>query len=218
MSVTGKALWYIESHLGEELSLDTIAGAVGVSRFHLSRAFAVSIGCSLAGYIRARRLSQAARLLADGAPDILAVAIDSGYGSHEAFTRAFHQYFGLPPEQLRAQAHLKQIALQEPLRMDKALTTTLAPPRIVKAEAMLIFGLSEHYGQSKAGIPSQWSRFVPHLGHISGQIGSLSYGVISNSDESGACDYLCGVAVKEFSGAPARVHASTNPCTNLRGI
>ena len=39
--------------------------------------------------------------------------------------------------------------------MDKTLTTTLAPPRIVKGDAMLIFGLSEHYGQSKAGIPSQ---------------------------------------------------------------
>ena len=93
VSVTGKALWYIESHLGEELSLDTIACAVGVSRFHLSRAFAVSIGCSLTSYVRARRLSQAARMLADGAPDIFALAIDSGYGSHEAFTRAFHQYF-----------------------------------------------------------------------------------------------------------------------------
>ena len=67
VSVTGKALWYIESHLGEELSLDTIACAVSVSRFHLSRAFAVSIGCSLAGYVRARRLSQAVRLLAEDA-------------------------------------------------------------------------------------------------------------------------------------------------------
>ena len=73
--------------------------------------------------------------------------------------------------------------------MDKTLNTTLAPPRIEKRDAMLIFGLSEHYGQSKAGIPSQWSKFVPHLGHIPGQIGSASYGVISNADESGACDY-----------------------------
>jgi len=204
VSVTGKALWYIESHLGEELSLDTIACAVGVSRFHLSRAFAVSIGCSLAGYVRARRLSQAALLLAGGAPEILAVAVDSGYSSHEAFTRAFRQYFG-PPEQLRAQAHLKQIALQEPLRMDKTVTTTLASPHIEKRDAMLIFGLSEHYGQSKAGIPSQWSRFVPHLGHIFGQICSVSYGVISNYDESGACDYLCGVAVKEFPAQPSEL-------------
>ena len=82
------------------------------------------------------------------------------------------------------------------------MTTALAPPRIEKKGAMLIFGLSEHYGQSKAGIPSQWSKFVSHLGHISGQIGSVSYGVISNFDESGACDYLCGVAVKEFPAQP----------------
>ncbi len=83
---------------------------------------------------------------------------------------------------------------------------------------MLIFGLSEHYGQSKAGIPSQWSKFVPHLGHISGQIGSVSYGVISNSDESGACDYLCGVAVNEFPAQPPEFHALTNPRANLRSI
>jgi len=203
VSVSSKALWYIESHLGEELSLDAIACAVGVSRFHLSRAFAISMGCSLAGYVRARRLSQAAKTLADGAPDILAVAIDSGYGSHEAFTRAFRQRFGLPPEQLRAEARLNEIVLQEPLRMDKTTTHSLASPRITKAEAMLAFGLSEHYGQSKAGIPSQWSRFLPYFGHISGQIGNVAYGVITNCDDAGGCDYLCGVAVNEFPSQPA---------------
>jgi len=102
--------------------------------------------------------------------------------------------------------------------MDKTLTTTLAPPRIVKGDAMLIFGLSEHYGQSKAGIPSQWSRFVPHLGHIFGQICSVSYGVISNYDESGACDYLCGVAVKEFPAQPSEFTRLRIPPANIRGI
>jgi AraC family transcriptional regulator len=201
VSVSSKALWYIESHLGEELSLDTIACAVGVSRFHLSRAFAVSIGCSLAGYVRARRLSLAARTLAEGAPDILAVAIDSGYGSHEAFTRAFRRHFGLPPEQLRAQAHVEEITLQEPIRMNKTITS-LASPRIAKGEPMLIFGLGERYGQSKAGIPSQWSHFLPYFGQIPGQIDDIAYGVISNCDEADGCDYLCGVAVNEFLPQP----------------
>ena len=57
MSVSAKAVCYIESHLNEELSLEAIAGVVGVSRFHLSRVFAVSTGSSLAGYVRARRLA-----------------------------------------------------------------------------------------------------------------------------------------------------------------
>src|SRR5881628_2268772 len=56
VSVSTKALWYIESHLSGELSLEAIAGVVGVSRFHLSRVFAVSTGSSLAGYVRARCL------------------------------------------------------------------------------------------------------------------------------------------------------------------
>ena len=98
MSVTSKALWYIESHLTGDLSLEAIAGIIGVSRFHLSRAFGVSTGCPLAVYVRTRRLSEAAKTLARGAPDILAIALDSGYGSHEAFTRAFRQQIGLTPD------------------------------------------------------------------------------------------------------------------------
>jgi AraC family transcriptional regulator len=202
VSVSIKALWYIESHLSGELSLEVIAGAVQVSRFHLCRAFAVSTGSSLAGYVRGRRLSEAARALAEGAPDILAVALDSGYGSHEAFTRAFRQQFGLPPEQLRAQAHLKAITLQEPLRMDQTITTSLASPRIVQGDTLLIFGLGQHYSQSNAGIPSQWNKFLPHFGHIAGQIGSVAYGVICNWDEAGNWDYICGVEVSEFPAHP----------------
>jgi AraC family transcriptional regulator len=202
VSVSTKALWYIESHLSGELSLEAIAGVAGVSRFHLSRAFAVSTGSSLAGYVRARRLSEAAKALAQGAPDILSVALDSGYGSHEAFTRAFRQHFGLPPEQLRAQAHLEQITLQEPLRMDKTTTISLASPRIVKGEALLIFGLGQHHSQSNAGMPAQWNKFLPYFGQIAGQIGNVAYGVICNCDEASNCDYICGVAVNEFPSHP----------------
>ena len=89
VSVTPKALWYIESHLSSEISLEAVAEAAGVSRFHLSRTFAASTGSSLAGYSRARRLSEAAKALVKGTPDILSVALDAGYSSHEAFTRAF---------------------------------------------------------------------------------------------------------------------------------
>jgi len=203
VSVTDQAVWYIESHLGEGLSLETIAGAVGVSRFHLSRAFPVSTGNSVAGYVRARRLTEAAKLLARGAPDILAVALEAGYGSHEAFTRAFKQQFGMTPEQARTQAGLANISLQEPIRMNKISQTRLPAPRLVKSEALMIFGLGQHcQGMGDAAIPSQWSAFIPHLGTIRGQIGNTAYGVICHSDEEGHYDYICGVAVDEFPSQP----------------
>src|SRR5437879_9210831 len=118
MNPAQKALWYIEGHLDDALTLDKIAGIGGVSRFHMVRAFAAATGLSVMRYVRARRLSEAARALANGAPDILTLALDADYGSHEAFTRAFRDHFGLTPEAVRAATRLDSLKLQEPITMD----------------------------------------------------------------------------------------------------
>src|ERR1043165_8049368 len=118
MNPAQKALWYIESHLAKPLTLDEVAAIAGVSRFHVIRAFAAATGLSVMRYVRARRLSEAARALADGAPDILSVALDAEYGSHEAFTRAFREHFGVTPETIRGSARLADLQLQEPIIMD----------------------------------------------------------------------------------------------------
>jgi AraC family transcriptional regulator len=162
-----KALWYIESHLGDDLSLELIARDVGVSRYHLSRTFSTGTSCGLALYVRARRLSEAAKALLNGAPDILSVLLDTGHGSHEAFTRAFKQHFGITPDQARAQRQTIDLKLLEPIRMQTATTTHIAPVRTAERDAILIFGLSQHYTpQRMGGIPAQWDRFLPHFGHI----------------------------------------------------
>ena len=98
MALIEKVLWLIESRLDREASLGEIADDAGVSRFHLSRAFGAVTGRSVMTYLRARRLTEAARRLASGVPDILSVALEAGYASHEAFTRAFRDQFGLTPE------------------------------------------------------------------------------------------------------------------------
>src|SRR5688500_2811512 len=103
MNPVNKALWYIESHFTSDITLDDIATVTGVSRFYLTRAFAVATGHSMMHYVRGRRLTEAARALAQGAPDILTVAVETGYGSHEAFTRAFRDRFGVTPETVRAE-------------------------------------------------------------------------------------------------------------------
>jgi AraC family transcriptional regulator len=203
MSVTARALWYIESHLGGNLTLESIAQHVGVSRYHLSRAFSTATGCGLALYVRGRRLSLTAKALLDGAPGILSVALNAGYGSHEAFTRAFRQHFGLTPEQARAQRPTINLNFLEPIRMQTAATTRISPARIAERDAMLIFGLSQHYTpQSMSGIPSQWQRFLPHFGHIPTQLEKSAYGVIYNAHEAGNFDYICGAEVSEFPSHP----------------
>lgn len=203
MSPVGKALWFIESHFARELTLDDIARCGCVSRYHLSRAFEAATGRPVMRYVRARRLTEAARRLANGAPDILAVAVDAGYGSHEAFTRAFREQFGLTPEALRAQGRLDNIAIVEPIKMDESILTNLPPPRFEDGEPLLIAGLSERYNcEASMGIPSQWQRFNEYFGKVPGQIGRIAYGVCHNTDDAGNFDYLCGVEVSDFSSVP----------------
>jgi AraC family transcriptional regulator len=43
---------------------------------------------------------------AAAAPDLLDLALEAGYNSHEAFTRVFRDQFGFTPESIRAQGHV----------------------------------------------------------------------------------------------------------------
>jgi AraC family transcriptional regulator len=204
MNPVGKALWYIESHFSaEELSLEEIADIGGVSRYHMTRAFGAATGHSVMRYVRGRRLTEAARALASGAPDILAVAVESGYGSHEAFTRAFRDQFGATPEEVRAQRRIDQLNLVEPIKMDETPNSNLAPPRFVDGKLLLIAGIGDRYDcDSSASIPAHWQRFLPHFGRVPGQVGKVAYGVCCNGDEAGNFDYIAGVEVTDFSRLP----------------
>ncbi|TPI82614.1 AraC family transcriptional regulator [Mesorhizobium sp. B2-8-9] len=207
MNPTEKALWFVESHLPDAISLNEIAASSGVSRFHVTRAFGAATGRSVMGYMRARRLSEAARKLAGGARDILSVALDTGYGSHEAFTRAFREQFGTTPELVRAQGSAENLDLVEPILMDSSLLTTLEPPRFETSRPFLVAGLGERYScETSAGIPMQWQRFGPYIGNIPGEIGDVAYGVCVNGDDAGNFDYVVGVEVTDFSDLPKDFH------------
>ena len=124
------ALRFIEGHLARDVRLDDVAAAAGVSRFQLSRMFATATGIPVMHYVRGRRLTEAARSLACGATDILAVALDSGYASHEAFTRAFCSRFGVTPERLRARGSLDGLKLTQALITGELRVVDVPPPRI----------------------------------------------------------------------------------------
>jgi AraC family transcriptional regulator len=89
-----------------------------------------------------------------------------------------------------------------PTRISNPSRTSLASPTVVRSDALLIFGLSERHEGSNAKIPSQWDRFMPHLGHIANQIGRETFGVICNTDDANTMDYVCGVRVSEFPREP----------------
>jgi AraC family transcriptional regulator len=196
--VIEKALWFIEHYYGREISLDDMAEHAGVSRYHLSRSFPLAVGLSISAYLRGRRLTEAAKALADGAPDILAVALDATYSSHEAFTRAFREQFGLTPEQVRARGTLDGLQLIEAVRFDERAFIELAPPRIIEGRPLTIAGLAERHRNDKPEeVPAQWQRLAPFIEHIPHATGPrCAYGVVIDLFFGGdSFQYLNGVEV-----------------------
>ncbi|SFZ83399.1 AraC family transcriptional regulator [Devosia enhydra] len=207
MSAIAKIIWYIESHFRRDVSLEAMAETIGLSRFYLSRIFPLATGLTISAYVRGRRLSAAARELAAGAPDILTVALDAGYGSHEAFTRAFRDQFGITPDALRRMGTLDTIPLMEPLAMEARLTGTPLAPRIETHPAMTLAALRERQSMSGgAGIPEQWQRFSRWLGHLDGEIGGATFGIVGEMyADCDDFDYYCAVAVRPGTDLPAEL-------------
>ena len=90
-------LIYIQTHLDSDLSLETTAGRVGLSPFYFHRLFQQFTGETLKKYTQRLRLERAAFELKIRDASILDVALSTGYGSHETFSRAFKRQFGLTP-------------------------------------------------------------------------------------------------------------------------
>ena len=97
-----RVIAHIHAHLDDPLPLDTLAGIACLSPFHFHRVFTGMMGETLQGLVRRLRLERAAHQLRERhAVGILHVALDAGYDSHEAFTRAFSRAFTVNPSRFR---------------------------------------------------------------------------------------------------------------------
>jgi AraC-like DNA-binding protein len=92
---------YVESHLGEELTLHTLAGIACLSPHHLSRSFHRAAGLGLHRYVVQRRIERAKHLVLESELSMAEIAWRVGFGSQAAFTKRFHQEVGQSPARLR---------------------------------------------------------------------------------------------------------------------
>jgi AraC family transcriptional regulator len=213
MSLTNKTLWIIERNLNRDLTLGNIAEAAGVSRYHLAHAFGTATGRSVMDYARGRRLSEAARALAAGAPDILAVALEAGYASHEAFSRAFRAQFAITPEELRRKASVDGLALVDAMRLPTQTQASLEEPEILTEGPLLFIGLPQRVDFASAPrlVPAVWQRFMPHYDSIPDKANPIPVGVTTNLDDDGNFDYVAAVEVKRFGDVRAPLVKLTVP-------
>ena len=93
-------LSYINEHLTEELTVDTLAANVYLSRYYFMRLFKNQTGSTVHAYIRQKRLLYAARLIREGKP-VGSAAAESGFADYSVFNRAFRECFGIKPSELK---------------------------------------------------------------------------------------------------------------------
>jgi AraC family transcriptional regulator len=93
---------YIDRHLDQNLSTETLSQAAYLSPFHFHRQFAAVFGVNLGAYLKAIRFKQAAHLLAYRSDiSITEISLRLSYESSEAFSRAFKQSCQQTPSAFR---------------------------------------------------------------------------------------------------------------------
>lgn len=204
MSLVGKALWLIETNLAEPATLNGIADQLAVTPYHLARAFAEATGQPLMRYVWRRRLTLAAQALAYGRESILTIALDAGYASPEAFTRAFRAEFGLTPSALRRSGAVETLTLTPPQQPRTAMTNLLTTPKIETMPRRRFAGPQRRYDmQTRAAIPAQWAAYNADGTRVPGATPGDYYGLVhSFSEETGTFDYICGQEVPAHATLP----------------
>ena len=92
---------YIDDHLAEDISLESVAGVVGLSPEYLSRLFKQEVGMNYVEYLVMRRVEQAKTYLRDPTLKIYEVSHAVGYRNEKYFARVFRNMTGISPTEYR---------------------------------------------------------------------------------------------------------------------
>lgn len=112
---------HIDTHLGEDLSLEELSAVAGFSPYHFHRIFAAMVGETLFGFIGRLRLERSQGLLCgDSNRPVTDIALACGFSSPAAFSRAFAARYGVSPTQWRRQ-RLKSNMGKEDRSLNQAL-------------------------------------------------------------------------------------------------
>ena len=99
--VIEQTIVWIKSNIHDDLKISNVASKTGYSKWHLQRMFKAKTGESLGNYIRIEKLYHAARDLKINQGQILTVAVNYGFDSHQTFSRAFKKNLHCKPSECR---------------------------------------------------------------------------------------------------------------------
>jgi len=211
----------IEDNLAADLDLVSLATDLGTTEYHLRRMFSSLAGMPLSEYVRRRRMTVAAAEVV-GDRELLGIAVRYGYGSAEAFSRAFRAVHNASPGDvrrdggpLRTQPQIRfRLTVEGNGPMDTRITNQNAF-RLVghSARVPLIHeGINPHIQALIASVPGAEHARLKQLGNTE-PAGLLQVSADVDPDylEGSELTYLHGVAVSEETVIPGDLNVIELP-------
>jgi len=203
----------IDAHLGDDLDVTAFARSAGTTEYHLRRMFSSLAGMPLSDYIRRRRMSVAAADVV-GDDELLEIAVRYGYGSTEAFGRAFRAVHGAVPAEirrhggpLRSQPQLRfRLTVEGNSPMNTRLTDRPAFRLIGHAARVPLIhhGVNPHIRSHVASIaPEEHARLKALSDVEPAGLLQVSADVDADYAEGSELTYLHGVAVDVATPVPS---------------
>ncbi|MFY1653906.1 AraC family transcriptional regulator [Solwaraspora sp. WMMB762] len=222
ISALNRLVDLVEEHLTEELDVDALARTLGTTQYHLRRMFSSLAGMPLSEYVRRRRMTVAAAELVRGDDDLLSIAVRHGYGSTEAFGRAFRAVHGVGPSEvrrdggpLRSQSQLRfRLTVEGSIPMDTRIVDRPEFRLVGHATRVPLIhhGVNPHIQQHIAALPAQ-----EHV-RLKALCGTEPAGILQviadldpEATEGSELTYLHGVAVEAETPTPADLDAVAAP-------
>jgi AraC family transcriptional regulator len=172
-SLIYKSITMIESNLKSDLSMNEIASSVGFSYYYYSRLFKAITGISPSTYMNQRKIADSVEMLMTTDKKIIDVALMYGYGSPEAYTRAFTRIFDQAPTDVRKQGLIYGERMLNPLEEGETFGEESQPfrkPEIVELEGIHLVGLSFYYdfATNKNDLTEQYNYLVSCVSKLEG--------------------------------------------------
>jgi len=204
---------YIEARLDEDVPLENVAKAAGVSQWHFQRMFKALTGETLKTYIRSRRLAGSLDRLLTSKLRILDIALLAGFESQEAFARAFKQAFSVTPQQYRSlgdkSLFLKKVSFDADylrhINQNLSLTPELydQPRLLLVGKRTLFFSVDSEKNNIAERLVPLWQDFLSHLSEIEHRVTDYCYGVVRQEAPGGErLEYHAATAVTAIGKVP----------------
>lgn len=216
-----RLIYFVEAHLSEDLEIEALAGTLGITEYHLRRMFSSLTGMPLSEYVRRRRMTVAAADVVAGVP-LLDIAVRFGYGSAEAFGRAFRSVHGASPADVRSNGGPLRSQPQLRLRLTVEGNTSM-DTRITDRPAFQLVGHAArvrlvHEGPNPqieahiASLPmSEHARLKALANTEPAVLLQISADVDPDYAEGSELTYLHGVALDADTTAPEDLHVIEVP-------